>query len=269
VWQTPARRWARRSAWRSGRAPVPASSTERRRALHVLITRPREQALELAQQLAARGDTALIEPLLNIERLPGVPPDLAGVQALVLTSANAAPALSAPARQLPLFAVGDATANAAKAAGCRTVIAATGTGADLARLIARRCRPERGALLHLSGEEVRPGLAEELAAAGFDLRRQVVYRTVPARALSAPTVEALAQRQIEAVLLFSPRTAQTFVELIAWHGLRDHLAATAAICLSAAVAEPCRELVWRAIHLAAQPELGALLEALEAARRRC
>jgi len=186
-----------------------------------------------------------------------------------MTSANAAPALSAPARQLPLFAVGDTTARAAEAAGCRTVISATGSGADLARLIARRCRPERGTLLHLSGEHVRPGLAAELAAAGFDLRRQVVYRAVPARALSAPVVEALARRRVEAVLLFSPRTAQTFVELIARHGLRDDLAATAAICLSAAVAQPCRELIWRAVHVAAEPESGALLEALEAARRRC
>jgi uroporphyrinogen-III synthase len=191
------------------------------------------------------------------------------VQALVLTSANAAPALGAPARQLPLFTVGDSTARAAKEAGCSTVISAAGSGADLARLIARRCRPERGALLHLSGENVRPGLAEQLAAAGFDLRRQVVYRAVPARALSAPTIEALARRQVEAVLLFSPRTAQTFVQLIVRHGLRDHLATTAAICLSAAVVQPCRELIWRAIHLAAEPELGALLEALEAARRRC
>jgi uroporphyrinogen-III synthase len=212
---------------------------------------------------------ALIEPLLTIERVPGVAPDLAPVQALVLTSANAAPALSAPARQLPLFAVGDATARAAERAGCSRVISAAGSGADLARLIAQHCRPERGALLHLSGEHVRPGLAEGLAAVGFDLRRQVVYRAVAARGLSPVTVEALVQRQIGAVLLFSPRTAQTFVELISRHGLQGDLVATAAICLSAAVAQPCRELVWRAIYLAGRPEPGPLLEALEAARRRC
>jgi uroporphyrinogen-III synthase len=201
--------------------------------------------------------------------IPGVAPDLAGVQALVMTSANAAPALRALATELPLFAVGDATARAAKRAGCNTVISAAGAGADLARLVAQRCRPERGSVLHLSGEHVRPGVAEELAAAGFDLRRQVVYRALPARALSTATLEALARRQVKAVLLFSPRSAQTFVDLIARHGLRDHLAPTAAICLSAAVAQPCRELVWRAIHLASRPQLGGLLEALEAARRRC
>jgi uroporphyrinogen-III synthase len=225
--------------------------------------------MELAQQLAARGDTVLVEPLLSIERVPGVKPQLEGIQALVMTSANAAPALSAPARRLPLFAVGEATARAARRAGCSAVISAAGSGADLARLIAQRCRPERGAILHLSGADVRPGTAEELSVAGFALRRQVVYRAVAARALSPAAVEALAGRQVEAVLLFSARTARTFVDLVASHGLRDHLATTAAICLSAAVAQPCRELVWRAIYLAAGPDLGALLEALEAARRRC
>ncbi len=237
--------------------------------MHVLITRPREQAAELAARLAVRGDTALIEPLLMIEPVAGVEPQLDGVQALVLTSANAAVALGAWAAQLPLFAVGTATAGAARRAGCVTVIAAAGAGPDLARLIGQRCRPEDGALLHLSGGDVRPELAEELAAAGFALRRQVVYEARPASALSPAAVAAIGRGEIAAVLLFSPRTARIFVELIARHELQDRLAAAAAICLSGAVAQPCRKLVWRAIHAAAHPTPDAVLEALEAARRRC
>jgi uroporphyrinogen-III synthase len=237
--------------------------------MHVLVTRPRDQALELTDRLAARGDTALIEPLLTIERLADVVPQLDGVQALVLTSANAAFALSAWATQLPLFAVGAATAGAARRAGCATVIAAAGGGTDLARLIGERCRPEDGALLHLSGAEVRPELGEELVATGFALRRQVVYEAHPARALSPAAVATIGRRAVDAVLLFSARTARIFVELIARHQLQDQLAAAAAICLSAAVAQPCRALLWRAIYLAARPTESALLEALEAARRRC
>jgi uroporphyrinogen-III synthase len=123
--------------------------------------------------------------------------------------------------------------------------------------------------LHLSGAEVRPELGEELIAAGFALRRQVVYEARPTPALSPAAVEAIRDRQVDAVLLFSPRTAHIFVELIARHELQDQLAAAAAICLSAAVAQPCRALSWRAIYLAARPTESALLEALEAARRRC
>ena len=256
------------------RAPAPASSTEEGKELQVLITRPRPQALELARALEAHGDTVLLEPLLTIERIAGATPDLEGVQAIVLTSANAVPALGEPvagaaARRLPVFAVGAATAAAARDAGCASVVAAGGDGADLARLIARRCRPDDGALLHLCGEHVRPGLAEGLAAAGFALRVQAVYRAEPARALTPGTIAALERGALDAVLLFSPRTARTLVALIRKHQLDAALASTAAICLSAAVAAPCRELAWRAIHTSARAELAAVLEVLEGVRRRC
>jgi uroporphyrinogen-III synthase len=234
--------------------------------VRVLITRPRERALELARALERRGDTPLIEPLLTIEPVAGIAPELDGVQAIVLTSAHAVSTLSAPARALPVFAVGNATAAAARRAGCSAVVSAGGAAADLARSIAAQCDPGAGALLHLSGEQVREELAADLAAAGFALRRQVVYRAVAADALAPATVEALAARQIDAVLLFSPRTARVFVELIGRHGLREPATGIAAICLSAAVAQPCRDIGWRVLHVAARPELGALLEALEAAR---
>jgi uroporphyrinogen-III synthase len=236
--------------------------------VRVLITRPRERALELARELERRGDTPLIEPLLAIEPVAGMVPAVDGVQAIVLTSTHAVPALSAAAKALPVFAVGDATAAAARRAGCGTVISAAGAAPDLARSIAARCDAGAGALLHLSGEHVTEGLGEALAAAGFALRRQVAYWAVAAPALAPATVEALAARQVEAVLLFSPRTARIFVELIGSHGLLEPVAGVAAICLSAAVAQPCRAIAWRAVHVAARPKLGSVLEALEAARRR-
>jgi uroporphyrinogen-III synthase len=249
--------------------PVPASSTERRRPLCVLITRPRARAEDLARQLEAYGDTVLIEPLLTIEPIAEAIPDLAGVQAIVLTSANAVPALSEPAKGLPVFAVGEATAAAARRAGCATVVSADGAGADLARLIARRCHPDRGILLHLSGEKVRPEMTQALAAAGFGLRRQAVYRAEAATTLLPDTTAAFRRRQIDAVLLFSPRTARILVDLARKHDLEASLETVSAICLSAAVAKPCRELVWDDIYLAACPTRSALLEALEAVRRRC
>jgi uroporphyrinogen-III synthase len=252
----------------SGRAPGRASSNDGRALLRVLITRPRPQALELARRLEAQGDIALIEPLLRVEPILEVP-DLKGVQAILLTSANAVPALSEAAKRLPVFAVGAATAAAARRAGCPAVVSAGGAGEDLARLVAGRCRPDGGALLHLCGEQVATEPAASLIAAGFALRRRAVYRTEAADALLPGTAEALRRREVDAVLLLSPRTARTFALLVGRHGLEACLGATAAICLSAAVAEPCRALVWQAIHTAARPELSAVLEVLEAARRRC
>ncbi len=237
--------------------------------MQVLITRPREAAATLASELDARGHSTLIEPLLAIEPIPCVTLDLDGVQAIVLTSANAVPALDGTITPLPVFVVGEATAAAARRAGLSNVRVAAGDASSLARMIREQCRPAGGALLHLCGTEVRPGLAEQLAAAGFVLRRQPVYRAVAARALSPGVIEALRRKAIDAVLLFSPRTATVFAELVARHDLAGCLGRTEAICLSAAVAEPCRHLAWRAVQVATRPELELLLRRLEGSGRRC
>src|SRR3954470_7941092 len=63
--------------------------------MRALVTRPRAEAASLAEALAARGIAALLEPLLDIHyRDLGGPPDLAGVQALLCTSANGARAFA-------------------------------------------------------------------------------------------------------------------------------------------------------------------------------
>jgi uroporphyrinogen-III synthase len=237
--------------------------------VQVLITRPLADAEELARALEVRGHRALIAPVLTIEPIPDAVPDLEGVQALVLTSANAVPALAGTDPGRPVFAVGEATAQAARAAGCSDVRPAAGDAASLARLISADCRPEGGALLHLAGTEVRPGLAEALAAAGFELRRQAVYRAVAATRLPAPVIEAIRRRAVDAVLLFSPRSAAIFVDLIVRHDLAGCLGRTEAVCLSAAVAAPCGRLSWARLRVATRPEVEMLLRQLEGGAGRC
>ena len=235
--------------------------------MRVLITRPRAAALTLARALEARGHEVLVEPLLTIEPIDGVVPDQAGVQAIVLTSGHAVAALAAIDPRLPVFAVGAATAAAARRAGRSDVRAGGGDAGRLARLIARQCRPAAGPLLHLSGTEVRPALADGLAAAGFTLRRQAVYRAHAALRLSPPVIDALARRSVGAVLLFSPRSARILAQLLEAHGLTDCLEQTGAICLSAAVARPCRHLGWRELRVAERPEVALAVAQLEGHER--
>ncbi len=237
--------------------------------MQVLITRPRADAEALAQALEARGHGVLIAPVLTIEPIRQADPDFSGVQALVLTSANAVPALAGTDPGRPVFVVGDTTARAARAAGCGDVRAAAGDAAGLAQLIIGQCRPEAGPLLHLAGTEVRPGLAEALAAAGFALRREAVYRAVAASSLPAPVIEAIRRRAVDAVLLFSTRSATIFVDLITRHGLADRFGRTEAICLSAAVAAPCGRLNWARLRVAVQPTVEMILGQLEGCERRC
>src|SRR5438067_12500377 len=101
-----------------------------------LVTRPRAEALALAEALAARGIEAVIEPLLDIRYRDEPPPDLAGVQAVLCTSANGVRALARLSREqdIALFAVGEATAARAHAERFRRVESAAGNVDGLAQL---------------------------------------------------------------------------------------------------------------------------------------
>jgi len=240
--------------------------------MRVLITRPREDAETLAASLRAEGVESVIAPLLAIRPIVDVPLDLAGVQALLFTSANGVRAFArrTGARDLPAFAVGDATARAARAAGFARVESAAGAVDDLAALVRARLDPARGALLHAAGADVAGDLAGSLVAAGFDVRRVVLYRAAKARQLPAAAARALAEGTLDAVLFFSPRSAATFVTLARKAGVEPALARLDALCLSEAVAAVVRGVAWRTVAVAARPDQPALLQLVShaaAARR--
>ena len=227
--------------------------------MRVMITRPREDARPLAEALAARGVESLLEPLLEIVPVAVARIDLAGVQAVMLTSANGARALAAATdvRDITVLAVGAATA--AAAAGFARVETAGGDVAALADLASAVCDAAAGPLVHVAGSHVAGDLAGRLSERGFTLRRETLYTAERAEALSVGAVVALRQGAIDAVLLFSPRTAGSFVTLAARAGVTADLARVRALCLSAAVAEAAGTVAWRAIDVAARPDQEALL----------
>jgi len=241
--------------------------------LRALITRPEEDAAPLAAALAERRVDVTVEPLLTIRSLPDAPLDLDGVQALLFTSANGVRALAEVAgargvsgwRDLPVCAVGNATATAARGAGFTRIESAAGDVVALARLVAARLDPTAGPVFHAAGSVVAGDLSGLLEQAGFTVRRAVLYEAKPADQLSPSTVTALANGAFDLVLFFSPRTAATFVTLAraAGEGVVGGCRKATALCLSPAVAAALGELPWRSVEVAAQPELPALLDLVD------
>lgn len=234
--------------------------------MRVLLTRPEADAAPLAADLAARGHSVVIEPLLTIIARSDAAVELTGVQALAMTSANGVRVFAdlTARRDLPVFAVGDATAAAARAAGFTEVDSAGGDVGALAALIAARLDPVAGPVFHAAARRPAGDLQGRLEAAGFAVRRAALYDAEPSRAFSPSAAAALRDGCIDAALFFSPRTGRTFVRLLAESRLTAVVGRIVAVCLSAAVAEEIKQLPWRALAIAAQPTQAALLESLAA-----
>ena len=236
----------------------------------LLLTRPREDSLALAEILSRHGVDALIEPMMTIRIDEDARLDLAGAQAILLTSANGARALAAAApgraaRQLPVLAVGCATAQAARDAGFDAVTAANGDVDALAALALDRLRPAAGRLVHVAGRVSTGDLAVRLQGAGFEAERVPLYEAVAARTLTPPARRALEAQALAGVALFSPRTARLFAKLVRESGLDRAARALTAFCLSQAVAEAAETLSWQRVCVAATPRQESLVACVTSA----
>lgn len=230
-----------------------------------LVTRPRDDAGPLAAELEGRGLAVTVEPLLDIVPVDGVEIPTQGVQGILATSANGVRSLAAAFadRSLPVWAVGDASARVARQLGYERVESAGGDVDDLVALVKARCTPEQGAFLHAAGSVTAGDLSGQLAAAGFQVRRLVLYQAVTAEALSPDLIAALDRGGIHLALFFSPRTAATFARLVLAAGKGETLSGLTAYALSPAVQRELSVLSWAAIRVAETPTQAALLAALD------
>jgi uroporphyrinogen-III synthase len=240
----------------------------------VLVTRPLPDGETTAADLRARGFEALAAPMLRFE--PFAFKDEAEVPygGIIVTSANAIRAVesqlaNSPLAKLPLFAVGERTAAAARAAGFDKIFSADGDAAALRDLIVETAKAKKlkkkSPLLYLAGEELARDLAGDLREQGFEVVTHIAYRMVPAKSLPGEVVDGFAAGRIEAVLHYSRRSARAFVEAARTGGVEISALALPQCCISAAVAEIVREAGATQVTVAARPDENALFEALKRA----
>jgi uroporphyrinogen-III synthase len=232
--------------------------------MRILITRPADAAADFAVALHALGHETICASLLTVHFPAGPELDLQGVAAVAVTSANGVRALArrSPRRDVLMAAVGPQTAEAAKLAGYARIECAHGDAEALAAALPQWVKPGDGLVMHAAGADAGRALAENLAAAGYQVRREVLYEVRSASVLPSPAAQALAQRTLDAAFFFSPKSARAFRNAATHAGLASVCASLAAICISAATADALCPLHFRNVRIAEKPNRAALLEAL-------
>jgi uroporphyrinogen-III synthase len=237
--------------------------------MRLLITRPIQDSERLAAKLRALGHEPVIAPVMEVHVLDGAALDLDGVQAILATSANGLRALSrrTPRRDLGIFAVGPQTADTAREHGFANVVNAEGDATALAETVIARLDPAKGALFHAAGAETAGRLRQRLEAHGFTAGGEVLYEAQPVEHLPPAAADALTAGTLDGVLVFSPRSAKTFANLVTAAGLASRCARIDAFCISAAAAEGLAPVAFARVAVAGQPNEAAILALLEPGNR--
>jgi uroporphyrinogen-III synthase len=231
-----------------------------RRRQKIWITRAQPGADATAERVRALGHEAIIAPLLAVHAIEDVQVDLSGVAALAFTSANGVRTFSdiCAERSLRVFAVGAATAQAARAAGFKLVLSADGDVDALAEGIGQRRGELRGAVLHPGALEPAGDLAGALERQGVTARSLILYETAPVQLGDAAAAQLI---QADAVLLHSPRAAQVLNALLKTHPAPK----LRALGLSKAVVKPLARAKLASRAFPSMPLEGALLNLIDRA----
>jgi uroporphyrinogen-III synthase len=242
----------------------------------VLVTRPHPDDEATASALRARGFEVLQAPMLRFEPVPFHDDADARYGAIIVTSANALRAIAshlADSRllKLPLFAVGEHTAFAARAAGFGEAITAKGDAGALRDLVLGAVKAKQlkkaSTLLYLAGADLARDLAGELGEKGFTVVTHTTYRMIPASSLPREICDAFVANRIEAVLHYSRRSARAFLDAARSGGVEISALALPQCCISATVAAVLRDAGATQVIAAAQADENALFEALSRALR--
>ncbi|WP_051332452.1 uroporphyrinogen-III synthase [Cucumibacter marinus] len=232
--------------------------------LRLLITRPSPGAEKTAARLEAMGHKAIVSPMLRYVPLEPVLPAPESFDGLVVTSANALRAFALDPvweewRNLPLHAVGDATADTAIALGATRVDSAGGDADALAAML--RKTPGRR-LFYPCAAEPAADIAGLLAPAGHKVTALPVYEMRRMNRLTPNAEIALGAGSIDAALVYSRRTAEALGDALADLRVRD----LTCLCISAVTAEALTARGQKRCYASTAPnETGmlALVNALE------
>lgn len=235
--------------------------------MRILVTRPEPDAHKTANRLRALGHDPVIAPLLSVV-FEDPPADLPDPAALMLTSRNAAWAVSrwpqaAGWHDRPVFVTGRGTAEAATKAGFVDVRSADGDARDLAELLMREIEPTMRPILRPAARNRSETFLQELRCKDYDIRTVEAYRAEMAPAFDREIRSGLHSGRIDAVLIYSRRTAEAFRLVVEEGGLLGELKGLRLYVLSKRVAEPIIGLDVN-IVVANKPDEDTLLSLLPA-----
>jgi uroporphyrinogen-III synthase len=211
----------------------------------LVILRPEPGASASLERARMLGLDAIAMPLFEMQSLDWTLTDPSGVDAVLATSANALRHGGAGLerfRHLPLYAVGEATADAAREAGFANVTAGSGDAASLLETLPPELR-----LFHPCGRDRR-----DLGGA-----RQAIASVPVYSAEALPTPEGFAAIAGAVIAVHSPRAGKRLSELADAAGIDRSSIQIAAI---SEVAAKAAGLGWATVKSAAEPTDRALLE---------
>ena len=219
--------------------------------MHVLLTRPLEDSIELIKRFKDKGFTVSHLPLIKINKIDYPKLNSSEYKIIIFTSSNAIRNLNTKDfdKKSLCFCVGDATEKTAKQKGFHNTFSAGGNVKNLQELILQNLEKKTEKILYVSGELVSYDLDKDLVKEGLNVQRLINYSVSHIEDLSSDFLREFKKKIPDIVYIYSQNSAVSFLNLIKKYELDDYWMKTNLMCIGEKTSSVLNELKWKKIFL--------------------
>ena len=219
--------------------------------MHILLTRPLEDCLDMILKFKSLGHQVSHVPLLKVEKINYEEINFSDYRGIIFTSANAIKFLNIKRidKKTLCFCVGNITEKKAMSVGFQNVITAEGNVSNLKELVLQNFDKKFGKLIYVSGENISVNLDQQLIKEGYDIKRIVNYFTDHNIEFDEKFIQALKSKMPDIVYVYSQNSAKSFLNLIKIYQLESLWMNTNLMCIGEKTSAILNEIKWKKIFL--------------------
>jgi len=219
--------------------------------LHIVVTRPKQDCLELIERFEKLGHIVTHLPVIKIQKLETKKINFENYKAVIFTSSNAVKFLNISKfnRKIKCYCVGRTTETTAKQAGFINTHSSEGTVDSLIELIIRTSETKSGKMLYLSSEFISKDLDLDLINAGFSVERISNYTTLPVEEIDQITLNFFKKKTPDVIFIYSSMSAKNLFNLINKYSLLNVVTHSNLMCISENVLLVLKQIKWKKVFI--------------------
>ena len=219
--------------------------------MHILLTRPLEDSLEMILKFKSLGHQVSHLPLLSINKIQHEEINFSDYGGIIFTSANAVKFLDLDKldKNIKCFCVGGTTEKKARSVGFQNTLAAEGNVSNLKELILQYYDLKERQLLYVSGEIISVDLDQKLSNEGYSIKRIINYQVSYNQKFDENFVKELKTNIPDIVYIYSQNSASSFLNFIKIQQFENLWMNTNLMCIGEKTSSILNEIKWKKIFL--------------------
>ena len=219
--------------------------------MHILLTRPLEDSLEMILKFKSLGHQVSHLPLLSINKIQHEEINFSDYGGIIFTSANAVKFLDLDKldKNIKCFCVGGTTEKKARSVGFQNTLAAEGNVSNLKELILQYYDLKDRQLLYVSGEIISVDLDQKLLNEGYSIKRIINYQVSYNQKFDENFVKELKTNIPDIVYIYSQNSASSFLNFIKIQQFENLWMNTNLMCIGEKTSSILNEIKWKKIFL--------------------